>query len=561
MNLSPRQEEILNLLMAGKANKDIADALGIGIGTVKQHVVALFKKLQVSNRAMAVSRGFTAGPREPPAEGSARTAFTDGGADVTMVLRPSSVLSLSLPDGAGQESCWRPLQAACTEATVGIAAVLVGRPAACGVDIFLGLQRVREDNSLVALGIARSVANALRPQGLVPAAGLASGYLMASLHRREGWTGEMVAGRTIALARSLRDRAKPGSILVDEASGRLMRFALRLDGPPAPGNQEFQLLGPDLPEIAAAEVAPQGQAVGRHAERRCLERCLWRLDQPVGSVVWLDGEAGMGKTTLARSLAPECRRRGLAWHEVSCRAGGAAVALSRLVGDLAVAATAVPMVVMPMVVLVDDLELADEVTAGLVADLALLARRAPVMLLCVARTIRQPAILAVDPDEKVTVGHLPVGDMAAMLRQGGHPGVTGARLEQILAKAGGVPLFAQDLLADPAPDGLATVPLTLVTLVLSRLDRLPLDRLLLSLVAQGGQPDFRRLAALWPEGEDSLRRELDRAVSLGVLKIVGQPGRRKNLIYDFHHPLIGDVLRLVHHDSRLEAMERLAGNF
>ena len=56
-SLTQRQRQILGLLRAGKVNKEIASELGIGIGTVKQHVVALFKRLNVRNRAMAASSG------------------------------------------------------------------------------------------------------------------------------------------------------------------------------------------------------------------------------------------------------------------------------------------------------------------------------------------------------------------------------------------------------------------------------------------------------------------------------------------------------------------------
>ncbi|CAG0983112.1 partial Putative HTH-type transcriptional regulator YhjB, partial [Rhodocyclaceae bacterium] len=48
--LTGRQRQILELLRAGKVNKEIANELGIGLGTVKQHVVAIFKKLKVRNR-------------------------------------------------------------------------------------------------------------------------------------------------------------------------------------------------------------------------------------------------------------------------------------------------------------------------------------------------------------------------------------------------------------------------------------------------------------------------------------------------------------------------------
>jgi DNA-binding CsgD family transcriptional regulator len=54
VDLSARQREILLLLSEGKSNKEIAEALKIGYGTVKQHLFVLFRKLEVTNRAKAV---------------------------------------------------------------------------------------------------------------------------------------------------------------------------------------------------------------------------------------------------------------------------------------------------------------------------------------------------------------------------------------------------------------------------------------------------------------------------------------------------------------------------
>lgn len=52
--LTSRQREILPLLAEGMANKQIADALGVTEGTVKQHLKELFKRLGSRNRTQAV---------------------------------------------------------------------------------------------------------------------------------------------------------------------------------------------------------------------------------------------------------------------------------------------------------------------------------------------------------------------------------------------------------------------------------------------------------------------------------------------------------------------------
>lgn len=51
---TPRQLDVLGLLAAGKANKEIARELGISDLTVKIHVTAIFRKLGVATRAKAI---------------------------------------------------------------------------------------------------------------------------------------------------------------------------------------------------------------------------------------------------------------------------------------------------------------------------------------------------------------------------------------------------------------------------------------------------------------------------------------------------------------------------
>lgn len=60
-DLTPRETEILGLLAEGQSNKAIARNLGISDGTVKLHVKAILRKLNVHSRVeaavMAVQRG------------------------------------------------------------------------------------------------------------------------------------------------------------------------------------------------------------------------------------------------------------------------------------------------------------------------------------------------------------------------------------------------------------------------------------------------------------------------------------------------------------------------
>jgi DNA-binding NarL/FixJ family response regulator len=55
--MSPRQREVLALLVKGYSNKQIAGELSLGEGTVKVHVAALLRNLGVANRAGAAAAG------------------------------------------------------------------------------------------------------------------------------------------------------------------------------------------------------------------------------------------------------------------------------------------------------------------------------------------------------------------------------------------------------------------------------------------------------------------------------------------------------------------------
>jgi two-component system, NarL family, response regulator len=52
--LSPREQEVLQLLVNGKSNKEIAGELGITNATVKCHVSTILMRLNVSDRTQAV---------------------------------------------------------------------------------------------------------------------------------------------------------------------------------------------------------------------------------------------------------------------------------------------------------------------------------------------------------------------------------------------------------------------------------------------------------------------------------------------------------------------------
>ena len=54
--LTPREQEVLKLIVAGQSNREIADSLVVEVTTVKWHVTQIYRKLNVRSRVQAVVR-------------------------------------------------------------------------------------------------------------------------------------------------------------------------------------------------------------------------------------------------------------------------------------------------------------------------------------------------------------------------------------------------------------------------------------------------------------------------------------------------------------------------
>jgi NarL family two-component system response regulator LiaR len=52
-DLTEREREVLNLVVQGHSNQQIAEAMVISVATVKAHISSILSKLQVSSRAEA----------------------------------------------------------------------------------------------------------------------------------------------------------------------------------------------------------------------------------------------------------------------------------------------------------------------------------------------------------------------------------------------------------------------------------------------------------------------------------------------------------------------------
>ena len=115
VSLSGRQQEIVSLLAEGKSNKEIADYLKIGYGTVKQHLFVLFRKLGVTNRTRAVITANQMMKERPNDFGvSAKSAIQKGKLSLARLgghsWRLVSAVVISIPDttlATPEELEWR----------------------------------------------------------------------------------------------------------------------------------------------------------------------------------------------------------------------------------------------------------------------------------------------------------------------------------------------------------------------------------------------------------------------------------------------------------------------
>ncbi len=66
--LTPRQQQVLELLVQGKSNREIAEAMGLSENTVKVHLVTIYRVLGVSSRTEALLAGMKRLPsrQDPP---------------------------------------------------------------------------------------------------------------------------------------------------------------------------------------------------------------------------------------------------------------------------------------------------------------------------------------------------------------------------------------------------------------------------------------------------------------------------------------------------------------
>ncbi|MES2299612.1 MAG: LuxR C-terminal-related transcriptional regulator [Pseudomonadota bacterium] len=535
--LTQRQREILTLLRAGKVNKEIARELGIGLGTVKQHVVAIFKRLHVNNRAMAAAR------REATIDGDLAEAVSAGpGGDGILERRPCVVLSLALPEHADKDLVKR-LHASLAAQAFEFQAVFLARQGH-SADIIFGIHQVHEYDLLRALQTAYAAFIELMQADAACAAqlrgGLTAGLVVASMRRFGGWSGEAIASSAITTARELADQAQTGQMVIDQSAQDLMLAFGIGEQRSGAGALPFD----DLDALFWSGDRIAYPLVGRRDELAAWKAALARLACGQGGLIYLEGETGMGKSRLCHELALEYAGAGgtPAFHRGQPFGTGHSLR-DVIKGDVRSAAQMVELLgagaTAPRLTIIDDLHLlAPEDQTQICVAAAQAAQRGCLTLLS-GRNVAGP----LEGAETIRLRRLPMDETATLVREvltSRGMKVKADKLQSVVSEASGVPLFAVEL-ARHRGSGLLAMPLLIV--VCARLDGLQLDHRLLAAVSKADlAPPAELVAHMMQTSVEAIAPALARAVAAGVL------GRDADGRYAFTHP----VIRLVIEFLRME---------
>lgn len=524
LKLTPRQRQILSLLCKGKANKEIANELEISLGTVKQHIVALFKRMNVQNRSMAVAQGkdllveeFTSEPDSATAD-LADLAGTEGVGEVLLIRRPCIVLAFAIPPVLEPLSR-QAFSTALKELAADASAFPLARGEQGGILLF-GMRAPSVWDAIRALLLLRNLRDRLEEQGgLDPAAltaALDCGMAVISIDARGRWTGDTVATPVIAVTRRRLGQCQPGTLGLGDKFLRLLQVfhgiePSAVDGPVRLASVE-RLLRLDFTLKVEQPLYP----------------AHWRRLTSVpgagasGSCIQLLGRQGIGKSHLCRSLVAWTRTQGgMAYYLRTlpeARAGalydadtGAPTSVKAAVGAVGPAAE-----VGQRLLVIDDVDLLMPASREALLAEVLVLRGAGCRVVLTARAsfsdaleaVALPGLDAAGLERCVAIAMASATDSDRLRRQ--------PDAQALLESTQGVPLFALEWSAD------LQQPMSLPVLlaVASELKRYRLDWRLLQVLNEAHAPcTFERLHALTAMPRREIEVQVHAAVGAGLLQL------------------------------------------
>ena len=557
-SLPRRQREILKLLKAGMANKEIARELNISVGTVKQHLVSLFKRLGVSNRAMAIAKSFSHSEREAT---TVNTEFwrQHSPSDVISILekRPAAVLSLKLEtnNGPDKDAQIKAFYVTFTEVAFDFGAVFFSHNSG-HCEMIFGVGRVRRHDVLRAIRAGVAVVEDIRSkygETLEIRGGLAFGLLVASTDKTGAWSGEAIAGAVISKAHNLTLDAPQNMIRLDDQAREMIGF-LGLDtgdgiSPAIPLARSFHWRRAPLP-------TPE-RLYGRLVELEQLHSSLLRAKGGLGQIAIINSENGMGRSALMQSFAKRCLADDVDVETWVCsmpdtQPGAASLGFMEKPGtDLTRSVSEFAddlrhrKFLSTSVILIDDIHLLPKRHFGALVSLINDMQTFPVLFVVSGRG-RMPLLDGLRLRATcLHLSHLSTNETTAMI--GSLLGRDHKDCDRIASLAAGVPEFISEL-AKPRMNTAGQnqnekrIPLTLFSVVTERIELIGLDRRFLHLIANQQEPvrvdDIRRH---WPLTSENFAEELRKALRVGVLN--SQAGdKRLDEFVCFRHPVVRSVM-------------------
>lgn len=179
-----------------------------------------------------------------------------------------------------------------------------------------------EDDARRALGTALEASTSMRQLGLELRAGVATGRAYSGTRGNERRREYAMVGDTVNLAARLM-MASDGPVLCDAATSRRAALApsaerqLDLKGRGAPVHAfVYQSVAGSTaaPSPSPGPIIDRGEIIGRESERHTIGNLFEQSRRGVGGVLWIEGEAGIGKSTLVAAAVLQGRGEGLAPH-------------------------------------------------------------------------------------------------------------------------------------------------------------------------------------------------------------------------------------------------------
>ena len=332
--LSKREAEVANLYVEGHSYKEIARKLGISPGTVRTHLNAIYRKLEVTSR-IALLHCLSLDDVNPPAEAATRSAPPDP-ATAAMTRQPvppasgetllerrqltivftdlvgSTELSTAI-DAEDMHELLRSYRACVCRALDQYGGHAAGFPGD-GVVATFGWPSALEDGAAQAvragLAITEAIGRMTDPAGrpLAARVGIATGMVVIDIGSGGA---ESLTGETPNLASRLQDLADPGSVVIASTTHDLVggQFDVRpLEARVLKGFRHpvsvFRVDGErrDLNRFEARHRGTLPPMLGRDHELALVVDRWSQAAGGEGQAVLLTGEPGIGKSRLAAAL-------------------------------------------------------------------------------------------------------------------------------------------------------------------------------------------------------------------------------------------------------------------